>query len=118
MNLFREISTNKACCAILGLPSDAYDRPLADAEVNGSPLSTPEADRMGELARRLNEIGRMPKPARVFRARIEYARSTYVAPSAEELAASNAQMHESMAKDEARHAERFGSGVRSAWAGD
>lgn len=45
MNLFQEISrTNKAYCASLGLPSDTYDRPLAESEVNGTPLSAEEAE--------------------------------------------------------------------------
>lgn len=45
MNLFQEISrTNKAYCASLGLPSDTYDRPLAEAEVNGTPLSPMEVE--------------------------------------------------------------------------
>lgn len=44
MNLFQEISrTNRAYCASLGLDCDAYDRPLADAEANGTPLSPAEA---------------------------------------------------------------------------
>lgn len=45
MNLFAEISrTNKAYCASLGLPSDTYDRPLSEAEVNGTPLSPTEVE--------------------------------------------------------------------------
>lgn len=45
MNLFAEISrTNAAYCRSLGLPSDTYDRPLADAEVNGVPLSPEEVE--------------------------------------------------------------------------
>jgi hypothetical protein len=43
MNLFQEIShTNRAYCASLGLDCDAYDRPLADAELTGAPLSVTE----------------------------------------------------------------------------
>lgn len=45
LNLFAEINrTNKAYCASLGLPSDTYDRPLAEAETNGTPLSPGEAE--------------------------------------------------------------------------
>jgi hypothetical protein len=45
MNLFQEISrTNRAYCASLGLDCDAYDRPLADAEANGTPLSAAEIE--------------------------------------------------------------------------
>lgn len=40
---FQEIArTNKAFCESLGLDGDVYDRPLSDAEANGTPLSADE----------------------------------------------------------------------------
>ena len=54
--LFQEIArTNAAYCASLGLPSDVYTRPLADAEINGTPLSADEqlvAEEIGHLVDR------------------------------------------------------------------
>lgn len=58
MNLFQEISrTNRAYCASLGLPSDAYDRPLADAEANGTPLSPEETEIAVLMAKGINRRG-------------------------------------------------------------
>ncbi len=125
-SFFKSIAdANRAYCAMLGLSTaELYGTAPNQSEIevhdlieSGVPAEAADP-RMDELASRLEEIGRMPKPARMFRACIEYARCTYVAPSAEELAASNARMQESMAKDEACHTKRFGSGVRNSWAGD
>lgn len=45
MNLFAEIErTNLAYCESLGLPSDAYTRPLAVAEVYGTPPNAAEIE--------------------------------------------------------------------------
>jgi hypothetical protein len=56
MNLFHEIArTNATYCESLGLPSDTYTRPLADAEINGTPLSADEqivAEEIGHLVDR------------------------------------------------------------------
>lgn len=58
MNLFNEISrTNRAYCASLGIDSDAYDRPLTEAEANGTPLSAEEAEIAVLMANGINRRG-------------------------------------------------------------
>ena len=117
---FEEIAiTNRAYCDSLGLPSDVYQRPLSSLEANGTPLSLTEADRMAVLEAKLKAIGEMPKPARVFRARIEYASGSYVdTRTPAEIATDAACLSNAMHCDELAFTARRGGGVRNSWAGD
>lgn len=57
-DFFKEIAaTNAVYCESLGLPSDTYDRPLSDAEANGTPLSPEEVEIAQLQAKGINRRG-------------------------------------------------------------